>query len=67
MVEMIAQKYSFDIIQNVVECAKMGYADTLYMNLDISKIRAIGWEPRTNLAEMFDRMISFALEQYSLS
>lgn len=36
---------------------KYGYADTLYMNLDVSKICRLGWEPTTGLYEMFSRMI----------
>lgn len=35
-----------------------GYAGTLHMDLDISKIRALGWEPQTALADMYRRMIA---------
>lgn len=36
---------------------KLGYADTLYMDLDTGKMEALGWEPRTNLKTMYERMI----------
>jgi UDP-glucuronate decarboxylase len=35
----------------------LGYAPTLHMNLDTSKLRALGWEAKCGLPEMFDRMI----------
>ena len=33
------------------------FSGTLRMNLDCSKLRALGWKPETGLKEMFDRMI----------
>ena len=34
-----------------------GYAPTLHMNLDTSKLRALGWHPSCGLAESYRRMI----------
>lgn len=34
-----------------------GYAPTLHMNLDCSKIRNLGWTPTTDLKQMYQRMI----------
>lgn len=34
-----------------------GYADTLYLDLDTSKLESLGWSPKTGLREMFSRMI----------
>lgn len=45
----------FDIADNV---EKLGYASTLYMDLDVSKFEGLGWRPKTSLKEMFQRMIS---------
>ena len=36
---------------------KLGYADTLYMNLDTEKIERLGWQPKVGLMEMFQRMM----------
>lgn len=44
----------FDIEDDIT---RSGYAETLYMNLDVSKLKNIGWEPTMVLDEMFDRMI----------
>ena len=45
-------KVRFDI----QDTKKLGYADTLYMNLDTSKITSLGWKPQVGLAEMYWRM-----------
>lgn len=44
----------FDIAKNI---EKLGYAKTLYMNLNVDKIKKLGWKPYTGLKEMFERMI----------
>ena len=36
---------------------QFGYAPTLHMNLDTSKLRALGWSPTQDLSSMFDRLI----------
>lgn len=35
-----------------------GFAPTLHMNLDTSKLRALGWEPACGLTEAYRRMIA---------
>ena len=45
-------KVRFDI----QDTKKLGYADTLYMKLDIGKISRLGWEPQVGLPEMYRRM-----------
>lgn len=61
MARMVADKIvggtinvTFDLTSDL---SKFGYADTLYMNLNIDKIKKIGWYPFTGLQEMFERMI----------
>lgn len=44
----------FDIVEDV---SKLGYAETVYFNLDISKMKQLGWSPRVCLREMFERTI----------
>lgn len=64
MAQMVADKIAsgkikvtFDITSNL---SKLGYADTLYMNLNIDKIKKLGWYPFVSLQEMFERMIKMA-------
>ena len=40
-----------------IDSRDRGYADTLYMKLDISKLMSLGWYPKTGLRDMFVRMI----------
>ncbi len=39
------------------DISKFGYAPVLKMNLDTSKLQALGWKPTRNLTEMFERLI----------
>ena len=61
MAEMVAKDLSngkiavkFDIAEDI---AKLGYAETLYMDLDVSKIEALGWSAKVDLRDMFERMM----------
>lgn len=36
---------------------KMGYANTLHMDLDTSKLRSLGWKPKVGLEEMYKNLI----------
>lgn len=47
-------KVKIDVVDNI---EKMGFAKTLYMNLDIEKVTELGWKPLTDLKTMFERMI----------
>lgn len=62
MAELVAHEVAKDNINVVYDLSenisKLGYADTLYMNLDVSKIKKLGWKPRVGLLEMYNRMIS---------
>ena len=40
------------------ESMAMGYAPTLHMNLDTSKLQSLGWKPQKGLTEMYEEMIS---------
>lgn len=41
------------------DAAKLGYAPVLCMNLDTSKLRKLGWQPRCDLRRMYERTISY--------
>lgn len=61
MAQMVANMCGKEQISVEIEehdsVEKLGYAPTLKMNLDTSKLRAIGWNPKTNLEEMFKMLI----------
>ncbi|MBQ9902137.1 MAG: NAD(P)-dependent oxidoreductase [Clostridia bacterium] len=44
-------------IKERADAARLGYAPTLHMNLDTSKLRSLGWQPQVGLAEMYSRTI----------
>ena len=47
-------KLVFDIAEDI---EKLGYAQTLYMDLNVKKIGRLGWKPMTSLKSMYERMI----------
>ena len=60
MAVMVADKCAHNSIKVIVEetdISKYGYAPTLKMKLDTSKLKSLGWKPTTQLDEMFDLMI----------
>lgn len=40
------------------DLTQFGYAPTLHMNLDTSKLRALGWAPQVGLLEAYQRMMA---------
>lgn len=52
-------KVTYDIAEDIT---KLGYANTLYMNLSVDKLKSLGWKPLTGLEEMFRRMIESCLK-----
>ena len=52
-------KVEYDIQEDI---EKLGYANTLFMDLDITKIQSIGWRPTVDLKTMYQRMIRGIME-----
>ena len=60
MAKLVAEKCSKDQIKVLVELDdinKYGFAKTLHMNLDTTKIKKLGWTPTTNLETMYKNLI----------
>lgn len=57
MAQMVAEKHEIQVRIEEQNAAQKGYANTLYMDLDTTKLEQLGWKPKTELAEMFDRMM----------
>ena len=41
------------------DASKMGYANTLYMDLDTSKLEALNWKPNKSMVSMIRRLVQF--------
>ncbi|RGW18777.1 NAD-dependent epimerase/dehydratase family protein [Ruminococcus sp. AF13-28] len=57
MARMIGDNYGIKVKIDEQDISQMGYADILYMNLDTSKIKQLGWKAKYELSDMFRRMI----------
>ena len=60
MAELVAKECAGGKIRVRIEeqdTRSLGYAPVLHMNLDTTKLRALGWQAKTGLAEAFRRMI----------
>ena len=57
---MVANNCAKEKIQVKVQeedISRLGYAPTLKMNLDTSKLQALGWKPEVGLEEAYRRLI----------
>lgn len=59
MAEMVAEEENINVIYEIQDSASNGYADTLYMNLDTSRLKDLGWKSimNLNITGMFKRMV----------
>lgn len=60
MAKLVAQEIAQNRIQVKIEesdISKFGYAQTLHMNLDTSKLKNLGWQATTDLKSMFEKTI----------
>lgn len=60
MAELVAGQIANNEIKVIVhpeDISNLGYASTLYMMLDTTKLAQLGWKAETGLKDMFDRMI----------
>ena len=56
MAELVSKNWNLKIEYQLSD-NQNGYANTLYMNLDVSKLESLGWRPYYQLLEMFYGMI----------
>ena len=60
MADMVAQKWGLSVKYDIQDAASNGFLDTLYMDLDTDKLRALGWKVQNggrSVTEMFSGMI----------
>lgn len=65
MANLVANKNENIEVKCVIDdnIEKYGYAPTLCMNLDTTKIKKLGWKAKVNLDEMYNRLIEFMKNQ----
>lgn len=62
MAEQVAKSAGIEVVYDIQDTAANGFPDTLYMNLDTSKLQKLGWCPLgggQKLIEMYRRMILY--------
>ena len=57
MADLVAHEYGIRVRYEPDDIAKYGYANTLYMDLDVSKLEALGWSAKTGLKEAIEKTI----------
>lgn len=57
MAEMVAKLGDIQVEYKLQDVTSMGYASTLFMDLDTRKLQGLGWNPTTGLSQMYERMI----------
>lgn len=57
MAKLVADMGGVDVLIEEQDISKMGYANTLHMDLDTSKLRNLGWKPQVGLEEAYRRLI----------
>lgn len=57
MAEQVAQEYGIQVQIRPQDSLNLGYANTLYMDLDTSAMKNLGWIPTKNLLQMYDALI----------
>lgn len=62
MAEMVAQHYGLSVDYDIQDSKSIGYANELYMDLDTTKLRELGWEvdeQSSSLISMYIKMIDW--------
>ena len=57
MAKLVADMSGINVIIEEQDISNLGYANTLHMNLDTSKLRNLGWRPKVKLKEAYVRLL----------
>lgn len=64
MAELLRDRFNPEIKVVVESHPEMGYAPVTKLHLSAEKLKTLGWLPKYNLKEMFNRLICSLYEQY---
>ena len=59
MAQLVADMSGINVVIEEQDIGKMGYANTIFMNLDTSKLRGLGWKPEVGLKEAYERLFDY--------
>ena len=57
LAETVAEMYGIRVCYELGDVQKLGYANTKYMDLDVSKLEALGWRAKTDLKTAIEKTI----------
>lgn len=57
MARMVADMSGINVIIKEQDISQIGYANTLHMDLDTSKLKSLGWKPNYGLKEMYANLL----------
>lgn len=63
MARMVADMSGIKVIIKEQDISKIGYANTLHMDLDTSKLKSLGWKPNYGLKEMYANLLDSLRER----
>lgn len=63
MARMVADMSGINVIIKEQDISKIGYANTLHMDLDTSKLKSLGWKPNYGLKEMYANLLDSLRER----
>lgn len=62
MAQMVATMSGIEVVIKEGNTSQMGYANTLHMDLDTTKLQNLGWKATVTLKEMYKSLIDFMIK-----
>lgn len=62
MANLVADISGISVVIRKQDVSKMGYANTLHMNLDTGKLQNLGWKAQVDLKKMYENLIDYMIK-----